>query len=202
MALKGKHSETKAQQTSRLKGGGLSGALGLKADGFEELRAKLAALPDKVFRRVVAQASRKSMKIVISEARSNARAIKETGALAKSLGVKQKTYRRSGVQITIVGPRKGFKTSVATKNEVTGKMVIVNRDPQWYAHLVEFGTAPHDLGDGSNGRKGISTGGQRHPGAKAKPFLRPAMDNNRAQVLSIYAKAMGEGIAKQAKKKT
>jgi len=37
----------------------------------------------------------------------------------------------------------------------------------WYAHMVEWGTAPHKL------RKGAQ---RPHPGARAKPFMRPAVD--------------------------
>lgn len=50
----------------------------------------------------------------------------------------------------------------------------------FYAKFVEFGTAPHAVGKGSDltrasGRPGKQTGGL-HPGARAKPFLFPALE--------------------------
>lgn len=73
----------------------------------------------------------------------------------------------------------------------------LKRGQAWYAHLVEFGTRPHyilaDRGSGRDPRslntinrairKGMLKIGQVfrkavvHPGAKAKPFMRPAFDN-------------------------
>lgn len=64
-------------------------------------------------------------------------------------------------------------------------------DPYYYAHLVELGTKPHAVGKQSqrfkvrptkqnpSGVPGMQRGGM-HPGARPKPFLRPAVENNRA----------------------
>ena len=52
------------------------------------------------------------------------------------------------------------------------------------AHLVEFGTAPHSLARGSSRRKGI--GQDRppfHPGTPAEPFMRPAFEAKKDDVL-------------------
>jgi hypothetical protein len=48
------------------------------------------------------------------------------------------------------------------------------------AHLVEFGTAPH-----WQPRRGIM-----HPGARAKPFARPAFDAKKRAVLSAFRQAI------------
>lgn len=45
------------------------------------------------------------------------------------------------------------------------------------AHLVEFGTAPHDQ----------PNRGVRHPGARPKPFFRPAFDTTRGTTLNRLA---------------
>lgn len=48
------------------------------------------------------------------------------------------------------------------------------------AHLVEFGTAPH-----AQPRRGIM-----HPGARPKPFIRPAFDATKGEVMS----SIGRGL--------
>jgi len=52
----------------------------------------------------------------------------------------------------------------------------------WYAPMVEFGTKPHEERHGK----------YVHPGAVERPFLRPALDQNRDEIVRL----IGEGIAK------
>ncbi len=52
--------------------------------------------------------------------------------------------------------------------------------PRNYAHLVEFGTAPH----GYATREGV------HPGSSPKPFMRPALDSQRAAALRAVSRQL------------
>lgn len=54
------------------------------------------------------------------------------------------------------------------------------------AHLVEFGTRPHEI-------KKLKA---QHPGARAKPFLRPAADESDVEVLDAIVKNAKKGLAK------
>lgn len=59
-----------------------------------------------------------------------------------------------------------------SRSEHRSTVTINQKSPaRFYAHLVELGTKPHDVK------------GRKHPGAKAQPFLRPAIDENREAVL-------------------
>lgn len=49
--------------------------------------------------------------------------------------------------------------------------------PRNYAHLVEYGTRAHFLGSSSAGHR-------MHPGARPKPFIRPAWDAKRAAAIA------------------
>jgi HK97 gp10 family phage protein len=61
--------------------------------------------------------------------------------------------------------------------------------PVWYAHIIEYtGAAPHDI-TGKDGGD-VAFGGQayrvvHHPGMKAHPFLRPAVDANEVAAIGL-----------------
>lgn len=57
-----------------------------------------------------------------------------------------------------------------------------------YAHLVEFGTAPHVVG-------GLYAGAQ-HPGTTAQPFFYPAYRATRKEVKRMLRKAIREAVRK------
>jgi HK97 gp10 family phage protein len=67
-----------------------------------------------------------------------------------------------------------------------------------YAHLIEFtGAAPHVIK--SKDGKAISFGGHayesiNHPGMKAKPFLRPALDAKRAEAIAACGAAIAASL--------
>lgn len=181
--------------------------------GDKELIAKLNGLGPKVYRKVVKQASRKAFAPVVKTAKE--KAPKETGLLKKSIGVKQKAYPRAGRMVTIVGPRTGFAQEVVVSTPFGPKKV--KRDPAKYAHLVEYGTRPHSTAALANNRirpnkdgevseenrLGFDIamqGGDDHPGATAKPFMRPAFDGNEARAKSIMQTELAAGVVREARK--
>lgn len=178
--------------------------------GDVELKRKLDELPDRVFRKVIKKASNRAMSPVLKTAK--ARAPKETGLLRKSLGKKSKVYKRAGVQVTLVGPRTGFREEVMV--EGPDGLMKDTRDPVKYAHLVEFGTAPHEIGaerqryvydyskpKGSRKKKVDTKVNQyTHPGSPPHPFMRPAFDENKAAIESIFRQETAAGVIEEAKR--
>lgn len=156
--------------------------------GDKELIAKLNALGGKVYRKVIKQASRKAFAPVVKTAKE--KAPKESGLLKKSIGVKQKSYPRAGRIATIVGARTGFAQEVSVDTPFGPK--TVRRDPVKYSHLVEFGTAPHSVGSGDSE--------YQHPGATAKPFMRPAFDANENRAIQIMRTELAAGVVREARK--
>lgn len=91
-----------------------------------------------------------------------------TGALHESIGVAEDERRRNR---TLVGSRAGrFKKMVPSK----------------YSHFPEFGTAPHYQPN--------RFGGIMHPGARPKPALRPALDQNIQEAAREYFKEVAADI--------
>ena len=134
-------------------------------------------------RAITLKAVKAGAKLVQAAAKS--KAPKRSGALRQSLGIKSKKGTRGKtLALAIVGAR----TKVQKMVKVRGRSSKVLAVPSKYSHLVEKGTKPH--------------GG--HPGAKAKPFLRPAFDATKDAAGAAGARVMiaevEKAIAQQAAK--
>ena len=127
---------------------------------------------NKILRKAVTEASR----IVKTAVKGNADATQRFGFLAKSIGVKVKTYK--GVAVAVVGPRsKWSKTKgVYVKGKHKGEAKMFK--PSKYAHLIEKGTKR----------------------SQAHPFLKPALDSTGDQYLNMLSAAIERQIALQLQK--
>ena len=160
---------------------GLGFGIGISLTGDKELLRKLDRLGKRGYRSTVAKAASKAMTPVSKLAKRLARAGEGTGLLSKSIGKKSKWY--GGTRVVIIGPRKGFKRAVTTKS---GKSRFVN--PAKYAHLVELGHS-------------IVAGGEVVGHVPARPFLRPALFQNRTKIIGIMRRELRAGLLREAKKK-
>lgn len=165
--------------------------------GGKELQAFLDQLPAKVEQNILRSALRQGAKVIAEEAKANA-------------PVKDGDLRRS------------IKVSVRVQRGVVTAKVKAGDEKAWYAHFVEFGTRPHLISVSEDSRPGRMTRrgfkpyslktlnkmmkngslkiGQNfvgasvsHPGAQAKPYMRPALDTKTDEAL----KAIGEQIKKR-----
>ncbi len=144
--------------------------------GLAELQRALDQLPAKLEANVLRGALRAGANVVLAEAK--ARVPVDTGLLRD--GLKVSTRSRRGV--------------VMAKVKATGKHA-------YKAVWVEFGTAAHKISakkkGGSLSLGGLFVRGVQHPGARARPFLRPALDG-RAQEATV---AVGNAIKKRLAKR-
>jgi HK97 gp10 family phage protein len=150
----------------------------VKVEGLKELDAALAELPKTTGKNVMRSAARKALEPVISAARPLVP--EDSGNLKKSLKI---TTRLSKRQAAIM--RREYKTEgKAAISMFAGPSALP------HAHLIEFGTKP---------RYQKKTGkfvGQ----VKAQPFLRPAWDSKKDDVLNIFKKEMWTKIEKAAQR--
>lgn len=79
--------------------------------------------------------------------------------------------------ITVVSGKQALVRTEASSTE-NAAIVTVRGSAAWRAHFTEFGT----------------------PRQAAQPFLRPAMDQKRKEVLDKLAKSLGSGINREVKK--
>lgn len=161
----------------------------VKITGLKNLEKNLKKLELKQAKNVLRASIRAGGRVVVKAARNNLPG--NYIVLRKSLTVKVKR-QRSPVFI------------VAQVGTTTGKNA---RYDGYYANMVEFGTDPHVIPRkrGSKSSKvnkilkfndNVYRTSINHPGTPARPFLRPAFDNNIRQIEKAFAAKMWEGIKK------
>lgn len=150
-----------------------------KVEGAEGVLKALDGVEKKLRKKLIRKAVAAAGKVILSRAKQLV--FTKSKTLKKSLGRKVKVYS-SGVAVVVVGPRVGFKKEVVRD----GRTVLAN--PVKYAHLVELGTRPHRY----------KTRAGRHPGATAKPFLRPAVEGIQATIRKVMSREIEQGLANQA----
>lgn len=141
--------------------------------GLADLQKFLDTLPVKIEKNIMRGALRRGMNEVKPAAQQGVHSI--SGLLAAGLKV---------------GTRAKGGTVYATL-KATGKHAYLAR---W----VEYGTAAHTIT--AKDRKGLSFGGVffqsvQHPGARPKPFLRPALDQQANAAVVAAAEYMKERLA-------
>ena len=163
---------------------------GVKLDGARELVAALKQVDEKVRNRVIRGAVRKAAKPM--RARAEQLAPEATGLLRLSMAIRTKLYRRTGVAVAVVGAR-----AEATNKEAKALRAWIGRrvNPANYAHLVEFGTAPHAIKRPGGGGPKI-----RHPGARPQPFMLPAYTATWRRMFRDLAAFTWAGLEKEARK--
>lgn len=155
--------------------------------GADEVMRKLRELTPRLQKKELRAAARKSMNIVRDAARAKARQVDDPATaenIAKNI-VTQESARRSravGGVVMRVGVRGGAKQYANTrenarkgragKSYATGGSKGNPGGDTWYWRLVEFG----------------------RNGARAQPFMRPAMNENTEAVTQRFATELSAGI--------
>ena len=153
-------------------------------------------------KKVTAKAIGKGAKLVIPAARSRAPKRKGSGALKKSIGSKSFASKKTKTgAVAVIGARRKTEVQVQHGNKT------ITAIPANYAHLVEFGTRAHSLAKGATLKrksgKGVTKGqgsGPQHPGAKPKPFMKPAWDSTKDAVGEKVATEIVKEVQKQIEK--
>ena len=147
--------------------------------GLAELQKMLDQFPAQVEKKILRGALRAGQKVVLEQAKSTIHNI--SGALSDSMRISTRTSKDGKVSARVVA---GNKTA-------------------FYAHMVEFGTAKHLIKPKK--RKSMVIAGLmrevvHHPGAKKKPFMRPAADaaaHDGSQAITAFKEYMAKRITKE-----
>lgn len=139
--------------------------------GLAELQRALDTLPAKIEANIVRGALRAGAKIILAEAQRLVPVEPPSGANARLYGGREGLLRDSLRVGTKIDSR---KAQVVATVKVGGK--AKGGGDAYYAKFVEFGTAPHVIRAKNGKMLALGVSKVNHPGAKKKPFLRPAMD--------------------------
>lgn len=174
----------------------------VRVKGLAELQKYLNELPARMEANVLRSALREGAKVIAEEVKS--RVPKNTGKLRDSIRISTRS-RRGTVYAVVSAGKKGRKHVTQGKN---GRFNVAYDHP-YYAPWVEFGTKPHKIGAKfakalvlrSNKRASSGTAkrwmrgeaiikGVDHPGAKPRPFMRPALDGKAQEALIAVGNAI------------
>ena len=87
-----------------------------------------------------------------------------------------------------------LRSGITTKEE--GFVVSIGPDKDtFYAKFAEFGAGPHQIGGGGQVLRiggSFVKGPVSHPGVRARPFMRPALDQSVGDVLKFVEEQLSE----------
>lgn len=152
-------------------------ASSVEIKGLAELHKTLQELPAKIERNVLRGGLRAGVKVMEAEAERLCPEGLPTMDSVKR-GARQGELKRS-IRVTMRASKSTVRATLKAGNKVA-----------WYAHLVEFGTARHWIKP--KNRKSLFVAGLfkeviDHPGARPKPFMRPAFDGKWRQAIDAMA---------------
>lgn len=162
-----------------------------RAIGLDDVKKKLTALGPRIATNVLRRGLVAAAGLIRDEARI--RVPVRTKRLKKAIAAESRGVFKDGS-----GKPVGHRAVTFIRKPKEGK-----RSARKYAHLAEFGTLPHHIGKGSithiykgSKEKPVKRGGL-HPGARPKPFLRPAFDAKKDEALVVAERKIREELVKE-----
>ena len=144
--------------------------------GMRELAMNLDQFPEKLKRKALDRVLRRGGRYV--------------SLLAKELVPVRSGALRRSIRVTIV--RRG---NFVTARVIAGRRV--KKDDPYYAWMVEGGTKPHEIRP--KGKKSLFLAGLfsevvKHPGARARPYLGPALEKGAETALELMRDELADQI--------
>lgn len=167
---------------------------GMSMASGDELAAELRELGTTKARAILRRSLANSTTPVVRSLRMKVKAeARDSGLLAKSIGKRVTTSRKTGDSLAVIGARRGFKQVVTVVR--FGRYVNVTRNPTRYFHLVDKGTAPHDISFiHHKGRKVII----QHPGARGRHLVMDAFRQSRSEMNHIFETDTAAALRREA----
>lgn len=179
----------------------------LTVEGLRELDAKLKRMPAKIARGAVANGLRVGARVILRQAKSNAKQRGGSGTLSRALTLARDRRAKRDSPAYSIYVRRGRSYQLGMRQGRRGSSRKANRSSMdgFYGPFVELGTKAHNI-PRSPGRVVVwyGSGGPvfarrvRHPGATPKPFLGPAFNQRRQQALQAMKTAIAQRIEKEA----
>lgn len=163
----------------------------IQVKGLADLQKFLDQLPAKLEQNVLRGALRAAAKPVMEAAKQNVLPVGEPSDTNKRLYKLYAGALRDSIRLSARIDRK--RRMVVASVKAGGKSAKTGADV-FYAHMVEFGTRPHSVVKGSSLRSSRAQTAQ-HPGTKARPFMRPALDSQAKAAVIVAAEYMKKRLS-------
>lgn len=144
--------------------------------GGAELQAFLDQLPAKMEANIMRAAMRQGANVIAAEVKQN-------------------------IPVASGDLRASVRVSTSNRRGVVTAAVKVGNKKAWYGHIIEFtGAVAHVIK--AKGKGALSFGGffgksVKHPGMRAKPFMRPALDAKANAALQAVGDRVRKRLTKQ-----
>lgn len=152
-------------------------------EGMEKFQKMMKEFPEEFNRKVLTAVARKAATPLIEDARSKA-------PVSKISRVEWWGKRR---KITPGQMRKSIGSRKTSFSEPAGVKVGPTRKNGWWAHFVEFGTAGYTVKKGRNKGRFI-------PGQRPQPFMKPAFNETKSEIVKIYTESFQDILYKYIRK--
>jgi len=170
-------------------------AQGIRLDGIKELEKVLEGLSSKPYAKsIIKSGLRKASKPLIKSARSKVMAYSKT--VGQSITINYQS--RDGATIGI-GPKRKNGKVIAIEGDTA--FVVGAKDP-WFAHYIEFGVSGIGRFRKKKGAKAFSGTRRYRADQPARPFMRPAFDETKEEIMQNFEKSIWETIEKFVEKHT
>lgn len=150
-----------------------------RVKGLQDLQKALSELPEKIEKNIMRGALRAGAKLILAEAKKRCPVGPPSGRNVERYG------GREGLLVDTLRVSTRSKRGLVTASVVAGAKDKSGGDP-YYAHFVEFGTKPHVIRAKPGGLLAIGVPVVNHPGARAQPFMRPAIDVSSGPALIAF----------------
>jgi HK97 gp10 family phage protein len=165
----------------------MSGMINVK--GLDALLAELDKLPVKIEANAARSALRTGALVIANDAK------RRVPVGEPSEENKRRYHDYAGALRASIHVNTGLKNGVPSATVVAGGKF--KGTDTYYAHFVEWGTAAHWIraaGHKSLFIAGLFKKAVYHPGAKAHPFMRPAMDSQAPAALQAFGQAVADKL--------
>lgn len=170
-----------------------------KVNGLDALDKALDGLTDEKFRKAaLRRAGKKSMQVVLNDAKQNAPVLKDETNDSAIPGQLRDDIKMT-TSVNVSPTTKSGKLS-KNKNAELKVRVKTGKDTEDYALVTEFGRDPYTIQRDKVFDKKTNTYTAIVGKIDPRPFLGPALHDNREKVLTDFRKELTDEIFTQAKK--
>ena len=164
----------------------------IRIEGLAELNDRLAQLPERIAKKIVAAGLRTGARVILRQAKLNAKRTGGSGTLYRAVTLARDRKSTSATPMYSIYTRRGrsYQANMRQGRQGSNRRRNRNNMDGFYGPFVEFGTRPHQIKarpgkalafQGAGGmvfRRSVN-----HPGSRPRPYLGTAYQSKKIEAL-------------------